>query len=505
MLTVKMSGRSLRLSVPAVRHVPLIAAAIVASIILGLGVGNGGERAQASSDGGGTLTCKTVNGLVACWLVTDRQLESDEGVEFSINVDGTTQTIVTTRETNPTLRTGSNCGNSDGYCYVFSFTTEQPSNGVVVVSDAAPVSPDSTPPAPAPTTPAPQDQQSEQQAVVVVPPSADDPSDPPTQTPPVVGATSQDQQGDPSPAGSADGDAAEKRNWPETTDTVSDGVVTTQIVNRPAGENVVTITPMSDGILITGLDSEASHSEAPLWPDHPDKGDSDADPGSEIVNDAIGNGQNVIVLTRPTTAQSDADHAGQWDAWYTTYLELVARGDPFIDCEPAHAGLPEECWVTDPARAPTPEDEPASDDHGQGNDPAPAGQTQTDQSGNQDNAQPTDTAPAGVEQVGWVVDPGWTDPGQVEDSSSDETDNPLLTTSEDPDDGSEIVVVNAPKLTDDLKQNEKNLELERETVDALYEAGEPYVVCFPEETTIDIHTGEPDTTPAFCDTVYPHP
>ena len=399
------------------------------------------------------MTCKTVNGLVACWLVTEHQIESGDGVQFSIDVDGTTQTMAPTRDTNPTLRTASNCGNSDGHCYVFSFTTEQASSSGVV-SD---------------TTPAPQD-----------------------------------QQGDPPPPDLDDGDAAEKKNWPETTNTVSDGVVTTQIVNRPAGENVVAITPMSDGILITGLDSGVSHSEAPLWPDNPNKGDSDADPGLEIVSDAIGPGQNVIVLTRPTTGQSDADHADQWDAWQTTYLELVERGDHFIECEPAHAGLPvEECWVTDPARVPTQDDQPGDQDDTQPIDPAPVVVTQTDQPDSEDTGQPTDPAPEGVVQLGWVENPEWTDPGQVEDSSADETDGPLLTTSQNPDDGSEIVVVNVPKLTDDVEQNEKNGELQSETEDALYDAGAPYMVCFPEETLTDIHTGQPVTTPAFCNTVYP--
>ena len=135
MLTAKASARALKFSIPAVRRVPLIAAAIAASIILGLSVGNGGEGALASSDGAGdTLTCKTVNGLVACWLVTDRQLESGDGVEFSISMGGTTQTIVTTRQTNPTLRTSSTCGTGDGHCYVFSFTPEQSGGGEVQIS-----------------------------------------------------------------------------------------------------------------------------------------------------------------------------------------------------------------------------------------------------------------------------------------------------------------------------------------------------------------------------------
>ena len=50
MLIVKASRRTLEFSIPAVRRVPLIAAAIAAAIILGLTFGNGADGVHASGD-----------------------------------------------------------------------------------------------------------------------------------------------------------------------------------------------------------------------------------------------------------------------------------------------------------------------------------------------------------------------------------------------------------------------------------------------------------------------
>ena len=296
------------------------------------------------------------------------------------------------------------------------------------------------------------------------------------------GVARAESPGDSSPQSGA---AVDKENWPETEEVLTDGVVTLEIVNRPVGDNVVTITPEDDGITITGADGEDARSQAPLWPDHPGKGDADADPGAQTVGEAIGDGRHLVVLNRPATRKSDGEaHARQWDAWQTTYLELIASGEPFVECETGlSAPEVEQCWVTHPVPVPATE-------------PAQAGE---------DGAQETD--PAAVAQSLMERWPGlnfqWTDPGQAGGADSAEDANPLLTTGQDPDDGAAIVVVNIPRETDDAEQREENFDLEDKTLDALDAAGEPYVVCFPEQTYFSQLSGQMETLPAFCNIVDP--
>lgn len=276
--------------------------------------------------------------------------------------------------------------------------------------------------------------------------------------------------------------AADKDSWPIVQEVHTDGVVSVDIVNRPEGDNVVTITPNGDGITITGADDDGTQSEAPLWPDHPQKGDPEADPGSQRVGEAIGGQRTVVVLNRPATTTSDGEeHESQWDAWHTTYLELISNGEPFIECETDHI-VPEaeSCWVVDPTLVPDPQQAEDADDQGDGQ-----------------GAKPPE-APLSPEER-W---PGrnfeWTDPGQVGDPSSDGGTTTLTTTGQNPEDGSEITIVNVPSQTDDAEQRKRNFDLENETLDALEAAGEPYVICFDAWTSIDIRTGDTVTIPAYC-------
>lgn len=262
------------------------------------------------------------------------------------------------------------------------------------------------------------------------------------------------------------------------------------IVTRPTGVNVVTITPDSDGITITDANGEDTQSDAPLWPDNPRKDDPGADPGAEQVDDAVADGENLVVLNRPATATHDGDaHAEQWAAWYTTYWQLVANGVPFVEC----ATVPvEECWVTDPALVPDTGPETTSEP------------VTTPVSETTDNQPSTTLEPAAPEDRWPGRNYEWQDPGPAETTGFEEGEtSSLVSTGQNPDDGSEIVIVHVPPPTDDAEQRRKNYDLENETLDALDAIDEPYVICFPETTTIDINTGQPHTTPAFCSVVNP--
>ena len=109
--------------------------------------GGGGGSVQASEtetdDAPLALTCHLSSGGVACTFVSDRELDADEGVQFTVSVGGMTQTVTATAETNTTFRTSATCGNSEGVCYRFSFTPEQPGDSVEV-SDVRAVDPDAT-------------------------------------------------------------------------------------------------------------------------------------------------------------------------------------------------------------------------------------------------------------------------------------------------------------------------------------------------------------------------
>ncbi len=293
-------------------------------------------------------------------------------------------------------------------------------------------------------------------------------------------------------------ETVDKRNWPSTRKLVTSGGVTVEIVNRPTGDNVVEITPESEGIAIRDAEGVEIRVAAPLWPDHPRNDEPDADPGAAQVDDANGDGQHVVVLNRPSTTTADGDaHASNWAAWHTTYLEMVANGEPFVECELVNAEpASEECWVTRPervlaAQSPTIDESVDNNNDGQAerNDVDP-GTVST-------------LAPESPEQRWTGRNYQYTSPAPVEAPTNDEQANPLLTAGQHHEDGSDVVIVNVPEQTDDAAQRESNFDLENETLDALDAGGEPYVVCFPEWTTVDINTGDTVTTPAFCSVVSP--
>ena len=286
----------------------------------------------------------------------------------------------------------------------------------------------------------------------------------------------------------------DKENWPETQAVVTNGGVSVQIVNRPEGANVVTIVPDDDGITVKAADAE-TQSDAPLWPDHPRKDDPGADPGARQLADAIDD-ESVVVLDRPATTKHDGEaHANQWDAWHTTFLELVANGEPFVECW-LIAGTPpvEECWITDPAPVAAAESKPADEPA----DQTPAGtvvETPADQ--------PADEAPAS--QVRYTDQYEWTAPEQVEAPGGEPETNPLLSISQNPDDGGDIVVVNLHHFTpDDMEEQQRKWEMEEAAMEQLDAAGEPYVVCYPTTTYVDWITGDKHTVPAYCETIYPN-
>ena len=93
-----------------------------------------------------SLTCELSDGLVACQLISERELEAGEGVRFSVSVGGATQTVTATAETNDAFRASLTCGNAEGVCYRFSFTPEQPGD-TVELSDVRAVGPVATSPA----------------------------------------------------------------------------------------------------------------------------------------------------------------------------------------------------------------------------------------------------------------------------------------------------------------------------------------------------------------------
>ncbi len=325
--------------------------------------------------------------------------------------------------------------------------------------------------------------------------------------------------------------AADGENSQSTQSEPTDSVVTAEIVNRPEGDTVVTITPNGNGITIKVADNEETQSQAPLWPDNPNKDDPEADPGSQEVGEAIADQQVLVVLNRPTTTRDDGEkHANQWDAWQTTYLELISKGNPFIECEiDHHVPEVEHCWVVDPALVPDPQQaaEADSEDGGrestpsalplspeerwpgrnyQWTDPGPVEEQDSDQPTpveEQDSDQPTPVEEQDSDQPTPVEEPDSDQPTPVEEQDSSEDTNPLTTTGQNPEDGSEITVVNIPSPTDDPEQRKRNFDLENETLDALDEAGEPYVVCFDDQTYVDMHTGDTVTIPAFCNVIDP--
>ncbi len=323
----------------------------------------------------------------------------------------------------------------------------------------------------------------------------------------------------------------------------ADGEVAAEIVNRPEGDNVVSITPNGDRITIKDSNNGETQSDAPLWQDNPNKDEPGADPGSQNIGDTTGDEDVMVVLNRPTTTTDDGEeHTKQWDAWYATYYELVALGNDFIECETGdHVPGGEECWVVDVSLVSETleeEEEADSDDGGQGStpsalpltpeqrwpgrnyqwtDPGPVDEPDTDQTPPVDEPGTDQTPPVdepGTDQTPPVDEPDTDQTPPVDEPDTDQTPpvdepgsgedaNPLTTIGQNPEDGSEITIVNIPSSTNDPEQRKRNFDLENEALDALDEAGEPYVVCFGDETYTDMHTGDTVTIPAFCNVIDP--
>ncbi|MDE0163156.1 MAG: hypothetical protein OXL98_15625, partial [Acidimicrobiaceae bacterium] len=66
-------------------------------------VDSGNQRAGATTTSADglvvSLTCEAVDDQISCRLITARELDQDEGVQFVVTVDGDTRTITATRQT----------------------------------------------------------------------------------------------------------------------------------------------------------------------------------------------------------------------------------------------------------------------------------------------------------------------------------------------------------------------------------------------------------------------
>lgn len=302
------------------RTVLVVAAAAAALVAVAFAIIGGGGVAVAATPGGNTpgvsLTCERSHSLVGCTLITDRDLDLDEGVQFSISIGGQTQTITATSETNPVFRPNSHCGNSDGACYVFSFTPEQSdsdsgSGEDVQVSDVtAIVSPSSNPPTAVSIASAvsPTDQSGQQ-------PQADSPTD---QAP-----TDQALQADAAAGGS-------KWDTPVVTCTAPcnapDGDVP-----QPTGDDVVEVS--YDGSQISISDSEDTSTHvAPIYPTTLDEVDQ-VNTWTQEVEDEVD--EKHVVIHSPGTIRGDPDHEANWENQRKTEEALQARGRPYTVCFPS--------------------------------------------------------------------------------------------------------------------------------------------------------------------------
>jgi len=263
-----------------------------------------------------SLTCEAVDGLIDCTLVTTRGLAWDEGVQFVVTVGGDPQIITATSETQEDFRAGSSCGQDDGACYVFSFAPERSGGGEVQVSHIEAISADALP--------------------------IDDPVQPTAQpelpqqaeTPP-----GSDQPGEPAADADPEPDVVAKESWPETKEVLDNGI---EIVDRPEGGNVVTISPNGQQISIQRTESDGdgdgdettttTDSEAPDWFEHEQPGETD--PGEANIDESTDE-ESLVVLNYPTSSKGDPDHADNWESTESTYFELRERGEPFIVCDPA--------------------------------------------------------------------------------------------------------------------------------------------------------------------------
>ncbi len=290
----------------------LIAAAVVASVLFGLMFEAG--TAQASTGGSQiTLDCETTGGQVACAIVTDAELEPDQGVQFDINVGGTTQTVTATKENTPSFQC-TMCGDAEGVCYRFSFTpdaTTQP-GGPVEVSNVQPVGLSTAPQS------APVSQQG--QAVAAV------------------------QQG--GQQGEAEGQAEEDSQHPlqavnldEESESQTDGGVSTDNteITAPTGANIVRI--QTEGTTITfdqGNNGDASDDDQqPIDYDgtKPPTNVEEAKEQREArqdVTEAVTNipeDQTVVV-----TAANGGQSSEQQENAFILEQQAYDRGEPYMVC-----------------------------------------------------------------------------------------------------------------------------------------------------------------------------
>jgi len=139
------------------------------------------------------------------------------------------------------------------------------------------------------------------------------------------------------PTEDADPDPDPKESWPETQEVLQNGI---EIVDRPEGGNVVTISPQGTQISIesteTGSDGTetptTTDSDAPEWFEYEQPGETD--PGEANIDESTDE-ESLVVLNYPTSSKGDDDHADNWQSVESTYFELRERGEPFIVCDPA--------------------------------------------------------------------------------------------------------------------------------------------------------------------------
>ena len=137
-------------------------------------------------------------------------------------------------------------------------------------------------------------------------------------------------------AGSEPAAVVAKEDWPETKEVLENGI---EIVDRPEGGSVVTITPNGEQISISRTDADgdggdvtSTDSQPPEWHEHEQPGEIDE--GEAHIDEATDDA-SLVVLNYPDSQKGDDDHADNWESVERTYFELRQRGEPFIVCDPA--------------------------------------------------------------------------------------------------------------------------------------------------------------------------